>query len=68
MLNLKVISENSDGTANVVFDFDKHFEEYYLKESGKTEVNDAEIGEFIKKMITGAFENQDDVSDSPTTS
>ena len=68
MLNLKVISENSDGTANVQFDFDHHFEQYYMEQTGKAEVVDSEIGEFITKMIAGAFENKADVSDSPATS
>ena len=65
MLNLKVISENSDGTANVAFDFDKQFEEHYLKTTGRKEVVDSEVGEFVQSMIIGAF--KDTASDSAPT-
>jgi hypothetical protein len=57
MLNLKVVSENSDGTANVAFDFDKQFEEHYLKVTGRKEVVDSEVGAFVQDMIIGAFKD-----------
>ena len=54
MLKLEVIKENSDGTADAKFNFDKAFEEYYKSVTHKQEINDKEVGEFILKMLEEA--------------
>jgi hypothetical protein len=51
MLKLEVLKENNDGSANVVFDYDEEFIEYYKRESKAERIDDKEVGKFITAML-----------------
>ena len=52
MINLAEKKKYKDGSADYVFTYDEDFIKYYKKETGRTKIDDKEIGDFITKMIT----------------
>lgn len=52
MLTFKELKRYKDGTADYSFSYDKEFEDFYKEKTGKSKLDDKEIGKFILKYLT----------------
>jgi hypothetical protein len=51
MLKLTEIRKFKDGSANYVWDADKQFFDFYKKQTGKTEIVEKEVSQFIIEQL-----------------
>jgi len=51
MLKLTEVKKFKDGTANYVWDASPEFLEYYKKQTGKTEIIEREVSQFITNQL-----------------
>ena len=56
------ITENNDGTCSIEFETSDLFDEMYKNETGKEVITKEDIGEYLKDIITKAFENKEGYS------
>ena len=56
------ITENNDGTCSIEFETSDLFDEMYKNATGKEVITKEELGEYLKDIITKAFENKDGYS------
>lgn len=61
MLSLKQQQVFEDGSANYEFEFDKKFEQYYFKQTGKSIIDLNEVKEFIIKMLEESVANEGEI-------
>ena len=56
------ITENNDGTCSIEFETSDLFDVMYKNATGKEVITKEELGEYLKDIITKAFENKDGYS------
>ena len=56
------ITGNNDGTCSIEFETSDLFDVMYKNATGKEVITKEELGEYLKDIITKAFENKDGYS------
>jgi hypothetical protein len=56
------VTDKPDGGAEIIFETNDEFDQMYLKETGKKQLTEKGLGNYITKILTKAFENKDGYS------